>query len=163
MKLRDYQDEALAAYDSARAEGVKRPAIVLPTGAGKTVVFAEAARRNLAAGRRSVILVHRDELARQAAHKVSAVAGVKAGVVKAEQNDIHDDIIIASVQTLARERRLAMLDPRNHDVIVDECHHATAKSYRTILDYFGCFDKSSDSVALGVTATMERGDGTRLC
>jgi len=161
IKLRDYQLEALAKVDEAIAEGVKRPALVLPTGAGKTVVFAEHARRIVERGGRAVILVHRDELARQAAHKVSAVAGIKAGIVKAEDNDIHERVIVASVQTLAREHRRMLLDPASH-VIVDECHHATADSYMKALTHFGAFDAERTTTALGVTATMERGDGRRL-
>jgi superfamily II DNA or RNA helicase len=156
--LRPYQTEALAAVEES---GLKRPAVVLPTGAGKTVVFAEHVRRQVGRGRRTVILVHRDELATQAAHKIRAIAGVEPGVVKAERDDTGAQTIVASVQTLARSARLARLEP-DSDVVVDECHHATARSYRSALEHFGAFDDTRPGVAVGFTATMERGDGTRL-
>ena len=163
ITLRPYQLEACEAVETAVAEGVRRPAVVLPTGGGKTIVFAELARRAHAQGRRPIILVHRDELARQAASKIGLVSGLRAGIVKAEQNETDADVIVASVQTLRSARRIEQISPLQAFVVVDECHHATAKSYRDALDYFGCFDdERPDSIAVGVTATMERGDGARL-
>ena len=83
MKLRDYQqkavDSVLAAWKDHRS-----CVVVLPTGCGKTVVFAEVIRRRLAAKSKSeveveqrsaMILAHREELIRQAADKVSSLTG----------------------------------------------------------------------------------------
>lgn len=148
LKLRDYQEEAVSATLDAWRE-IDRPAVVLPTGTGKTVIFAEIARRVGS----SVVLVHRDELVRQTVAKLHAVAGITAGVVKAERNEVEADHIVASVQTL-RHDRLGQL-PQRDCTIVDECHHATAPTYRRVLDHLG-------GKIAGFTATMERGDGTAL-
>lgn len=154
LKLRDYQDEAIIAVRDAWARGVQRPAVVLPTGTGKTVAFAALAALEK---RRTVVLVHRDELIRQTVAKVRAVAGLEAGVVKAAQNETDKRIIVASVQTLASGSRLEAM-PRGATVIVDECHHATAVTYRRAIDHL----TADDGRAVGFTATMERGDGQAL-
>ena len=120
LHLRDYQREAIDAVFQAWTEGLKRPAIVLPTGAGKTVVFAHLIKRWDAdwadpstvacRGRRVIVLVHRDELADQAIAKIRSVApDLNVGKVKAGDNDIHADVLVCSVQTLASQRRRIQL------------------------------------------------------
>lgn len=179
IKLRDYQRETIDAVFSAWSEGVRRPAVVLPTGAGKTVVFAHLVgefqlnwdvlgltkgREVVAApGQRVIILVHRDELADQAMNKLRQVLpeGVSVGKVKAEANDVLADVMVCSVQTLAVERRRTLLVRAQHVgeiglIITDECHHAAAASYRKVYDAF------PDALQLGVTATLERNDGKSL-
>lgn len=173
LRLRDYQTAAVAATREAWARGVRRPAEVLPTGAGKTVVFsALAAQMHDLAGVRSLILAHRDELIEQAAGKVRAVApGLRVGIVKAERREIRGrDVIIASVQSLIRSERRAELardlraGPVPPLVIVDECHHAVADSYMAVLRDLGCFEDDPDrgAYALGVTATLGRSDKIAL-
>lgn len=183
LRLRPYQQEALEKVFGAWRNKVQRPAVVLPTGAGKTVVFghiaqhfAEAQRGPLdslrvrpGGGSRVVILVHRDELADQALDKLRTVApGLRAGKVKAGDNDVTADVMVCSVQTLAREQRMhLLLDAQERAgrvglVICDEAHHALAVSYRNVMAALGCYDPDSGTVALGVTATMARGDGLGL-
>jgi len=169
LPLRDYQRECVDAIRSALAGGMRRPATVLPTGAGKTVVFAhlivEWMREN--PGRRVLVLAHRTELIEQAAGKVRAVApGLKVGIVKAERNETLAPVIVASVQTLASENRRLMLRDVGL-IVVDECHHATANTYLSILTHYGALGDqrpaaSGHAVAVGFTATMVRGDGSAL-
>lgn len=162
IELRDYQREAVDAALGAWAGGLQRPAEVLPTGAGKTVVFAEVLRRAaLEQGGRSLVLAHRTELITQAAGKLRDVAPeLRVGVVKAGRNETLAPVVVGSVQTLASDfRRRQLYDVRR--VIVDEAHHATAASYVKTLQHFGCFE-SGGAVALGVTATMSRGDTKAL-
>lgn len=165
LSLRDYQIEAVDAVSKAWAADVRRPAVVLPTGMGKTVIFADMVAREHAAGHVTLILVHRDELVRQTVEKIEAAApGAKVGVIKAERNEwVGCDVVIASVQTLGRTARRMVVPPTTFDlVIVDECHHATAKSYVETLEWFGVMDPFASTRAVGFTATLGRADGAQL-
>jgi superfamily II DNA or RNA helicase len=176
--LRDYQREAIDAVFKAWADGMQRPAIVLPTGAGKTVVFSALIREFIPwadddtatgipvnQGKRVIVLAHRDELVDQAIAKLKAVMpGVNVGKVKAGDDDITADVMVCSVQTLASARRRDRLRSAQHWpetgpvglIITDECHHAAAASYKKIYEAF------PDALQLGVTATMARGDKVGL-
>ncbi len=159
LPLRGYQSEAIRLIEAAWQRGVRRMALELATGGGKTIIFAELIRRR---GGRAIILAHRDELIQQAADKVRMVApGADVGIVKAESDETSAAIVVASVQTLARPARLARLGRDFTTVVVDECHHAAAETYRDILEHLGCFDDDGP-LTLGVTATLDRGDGVGL-
>jgi superfamily II DNA or RNA helicase len=169
LELRSYQREAVDQIHAAHRRGMARPAEVLFTGAGKTVIFSHLSLEWLAAnpGRRVLILVHTQELLDQALGKLRSVApGLRVGAVQAQRNETLAQVIVATVQTLRSENRRAML--RNVGlVIVDECHHAVAVTYRTVLNHFGCFGGDNRSggapaVAAGYTATMVRGDALAL-
>lgn len=138
MELRPYQNEAVAAV-VRRFAGHRTAMIVMATGTGKTVVFAEIARRWQERDERDVlVLAHRKELVEQARGKLD---GVRCDV--------------ETVQ--GTSRRLGRID---HDayglVVIDECHHSHAKSYRRVIEHFG------SAKVLGVTATPERADGKSL-
>lgn len=141
LRLRDYQEDAVNSTFEAIALGTNRPAVVLPTGAGKTVIFSWIANRWVRDQRsRVLILVHRDELVTQTVKKLHDVApSLKVGVVKGQRNEHGNvDVIVASVQTLRIPTRRAPIDGIGL-VIVDEAHHAAADSYVQVLDHFGCF------------------------
>lgn len=156
------------AVRQAWARGVRRPAIVLPTGTGKTVVFAILAVIMHELGVRSVVLAHRDELIEQAVTKLRQSApGLRVGVLKAGRNEIRGrDVIVASVQSLARaeRRRAELVKAGIRLVIVDEAHHAVANTYMSVLRDLGCFEEDPmiGAYALGVTATMGRTDRVAL-
>jgi superfamily II DNA or RNA helicase len=155
LQLRPYQTEAIAAIEDAERRGVRRPLLGLPTGTGKTVIFAALIRRR---GGRALVLAHRDELLMQATDKIRQVdPSAQIGLVKAAANEVEAPVVVASMQTLTREPRLSRLPRRFETVIVDEAHHATADSYRRILDWVG-----DSPLVLGVTATPERSDGASL-
>lgn len=159
MELRPYQAAAKAAVFEQWAQGFKRTLLVLPTGCGKTIVFAKVAEECVRDGKRVLILAHRGELLDQAADKLYKTTGLKSAVEKAENSclDSWYRVTVGSVQTLMREKRLAMFGKDYFDVIiVDEAHHCISESYRRILDYFGEAD------VLGVTATPDRGDMKNL-
>jgi superfamily II DNA or RNA helicase len=161
VTLHGYQNEAIQACDDAYARGLRRIAIVMATGLGKTVTFSAYADQIIrSAGSRILVLVHRDELIKQAKRTIHAIAPDRSiGIVKAKRNELGTDITLASVQTLSRDNRLNEIPSDTYDlVIVDEFHHAAAPSYKKILDYFGCFDENRTTRLLGVTATFMRAD-----
>jgi superfamily II DNA or RNA helicase len=147
LPLRDYQQESIDAVITALRSD-NRQAIQLPTGMGKTVVAVHLIEKMRCSP--VVILVHRDELAQQFADKVEAILGEAPGIVKAERNDVHSRVIVASVQTLARRSRRAQL-PQPALIIVDEAHHAAAPSWRAVLDDLGAF---SGTNTVGLSATL---------
>jgi superfamily II DNA or RNA helicase len=152
---RPYQYEAVAALLAATARGVHRPLLVLPTGTGKTIVFALLVQRRQG---RSLILAHRDELIQQAVDKLRLVDPTLAlGVVQAARDEHTAPTVVASVQTLSRRTRLARLVPDFQTIVIDEAHHAPAPTYRRILEYCRAWHPDGPLV-VGVTATPERGD-----
>ncbi|MGB9886264.1 MAG: DEAD/DEAH box helicase family protein, partial [Moorellales bacterium] len=127
-----------------------------------TVIFASVARE---LARPTLVLAHRDELVRQAADKFEMVwPEASLGIVKAEENDhAGKDVVIASVQTISRPNRLAQFGPERFGLlVVDEAHHAVARSYMTVFERLGFMSGAPDKLLLGVTATPMRGDRVGL-
>lgn len=153
MKLRPYQEDIKQGVYDALQRGVTRPAVVMATGLGKTVVFSDIIGDFIIMSPRILVLCHRDELAGQAASKIhGAIPGVSFGIVKASQNDVGAQVIIGSVQTLQHARRREQIRGVGL-IIVDEAHHAAARTWRETLRHFGAFDGVP---TIGFTATMER-------
>lgn len=145
MKLRPYQEEAIGQLRRAIHD---RPILVLPTGAGKTVVMSEIVR--LARGR-VLFLCHRRELVAQAIERFAANGVYAAPILAGEIPDPNARVQVASIPTLIR-RELPPADL----VIVDECHHATSPSWQSLLEAY------SSSFLIGCTATPFRLDGSPL-
>ena len=155
LKLRPYQDEARCSVESEWQEGRKRTLLVLPTGCGKTIVFSQIAADCVMKGQKVLIMAHRGELLEQAADKLKAVTGLKAELEKAESSAVGKwtPVVVGSVQTLMREKRLQSFKPDFFGaIIIDEAHHALSDSYQTVLKYF------DGANVLGVTATPDRAD-----
>ena len=157
--LRPYQQQARDRIHAEWEAGRSRTLLVLPTGTGKTIVFASVAADQVRAGHRVLILAHRGELLEQAADKLQRSTGLVSAVEKADATCLNTwfRVVVGSVQTLQRTARLERFP---HDyfgtIIIDEAHHAITDGYRRILDYF---DKAK---VLGVTATPDRGDMRNL-
>ena len=159
IRLRPYQTEAVAAVEHALARGVRRQLVSMPTGSGKTIIFVDLIRRRPG---RALVLAHRDELISQAVGKCRVVdPDGDIGIVQAERDEVSAQTVVGSVQTLVRSNRLARLIPDFHTVIVDEGHHATAPSYRTILEHVRAF-ANDGPLLVGWTATPKRSDGHAL-
>lgn len=159
QELRPYQQLARDRIHAEWDAGHTRTLLVLPTGTGKTIVFASVAADQVRAGDRVLILAHRGELLEQAADKLQRSTGLVSAVEKAESTclDSWFRVVVGSVQTLQRTARLERF-PRDYfgTIIIDEAHHAITDGYRRILDYF------SGAKVLGVTATPDRGDMRNL-
>jgi superfamily II DNA or RNA helicase len=155
LTLRPYQTAAIDAVRGEFLAGRRSTVVVLPTGTGKTVVFAEVARRSVERGRRVLVIAHRGELLEQAAAKLAAV-GVKAAIEKAALRAGDAPVVVASVQTLKGARLASWAPDAFRLVVVDEAHHAPAAGYRAVLDHF------AGARILGVTATPDRLDGQGL-
>ena len=159
QELRPYQQQARDRIHAEWEAGRTRTLLVLPTGTGKTIVFASVAADQVRAGDRVLILAHRGELLEQAADKLQRSTGLVSAVEKAESTclDSWFRVVVGSVQTLQRTARLERF-PQDYfgTIIIDEAHHAITDGYRRILDYF------SGAKVLGVTATPDRGDMRNL-
>ena len=159
MESRKYQEEAKTAIQSQWASGILKTLLVLPTGTGKTIVFCKLAEDCVRNGERVLILAHRGELLDQAADKLSQATGLGCAVEKAEDTCLNSwyRVVVGSVQTLMREKRLMQFPNDYFDtIIVDEAHHCLSDSYQRVLNYF------TGAKVLGVTATPDRGDMRNL-
>ena len=166
IDLRDYQRECLEEVKRRYLAGVRRQLVCLPTGTGKTVIFAHFPSF-FRMKKRMLVLAHREELLDQACDKIRrANPQLRVDVEQADRQVGADtDVVVASVPTLGRKgsARLARLDPEQfYLLIVDEAHHATAETYRRILDHFGVFQENGVRLLVGFTATPKRGDGAGL-
>lgn len=159
MELRPYQQEAKTAVQAEWAQGRRRTLLVLPTGCGKTIVFSKLIEDCVRDGERVLVLAHRGELLDQAADKLAKTTGLGCAVEKAEESCIGSwfRVVVGSVQTLMREKRLGQFDPDFFNtIVVDEAHHCISDSYQKVLTHFDC------AKVLGVTATPDRGDMRNL-
>lgn len=159
MELRPYQQKAKEAIQAEWLKGILKTLLVLPTGTGKTIVFSKLTEDCVRDGERVLILAHRGELLDQAADKLSQACGLGCAVEKAENSCLESwyRVVVGSVQTLMREKRLAQFPSDYFDtIVVDEAHHCLSDSYQRVLAYF------SQAKVLGVTATPDRGDMRNL-
>ena len=159
MELRPYQQAAREAVENRWEQGDDSTLLSIPTGCGKTVIFAKIAEDRVRQGDRVLILAHRGELLDQAADKLHTATGLSCATEKAEQSCLGSwlRVAVGSVQTLMRPKRLAAF-PRDYfgTIIIDEAYHAVSDSYGRILNHF------DSAKVLGVTATPDRGDMRNL-
>lgn len=203
LQLRDYQHDTHTKIAEAEARGCRRQLVVAATGLGKTVIFAALAEQR--GGRTLVLAHRDELIAQAAAKVLEVWPDIGAtdtvlaqllasddphllhlartvprnprgvGIVKAEANDVRAQVVVGSVQTLSRGKRLGQLvqaytgdgsllrdpvDPFDL-VVVDEAHHAAADSYRRVLEMLHA-GEDHGPLLLGVTATPDRGDGKGL-
>lgn len=152
MSLRPYQIAAVESVLAKWRKGAKRLLVQMATGTGKTVLFAELAKRC----KGNVLIVNeRQELVEQTASRVAEWTGSSVGIEMADRRDLsrgpRPRVVVASIQTLAKRFTSVPFNWPTF-IVIDEAHHAVAKSYRDVLDYF------SDAYILGVTATPDRSD-----
>lgn len=164
--LRPYQSDCIQAI-LAKLDRHHSTLAVLATGLGKTVIGASVIRELSSLSRGRVLwLAHRDELLAQAADAIRHWAGVDVAVEKASRYADHhgfsvSPVVVASVQTMRMPRRLKRFEQEKFGLIItDEAHHATARSYRSVYDYFR---EGNPAIRhLGITATPRRSDNIAL-
>jgi len=154
---RDVQVEALEALKRSRLSGRERALVVLATGLGKTFLAAFDVRevaQTLGRPPRVLVLAHRRELLSQAMTTFRRILpDLRFTWCVGAASGLDGDIVFASVQKLSRPKMLDGVPPDYFDyVIIDEVHHATAKSYRNILAAL------NPGFLLGLTATPDRTD-----
>lgn len=159
MNLRPYQEAARKAVLNEWGAGHRKTVAVLPTGTGKTILFASIIENQVRQGGRALVLAHRGELLDQAADKLRKTTGIESALEKAESTAFGSmfPVTVGSVQSMMQPKRLAMF-PNDYysDIIVDEAHHVLSDSYQRVLEHF------PDANVLGVTATPDRGDKRNL-
>ena len=156
--LRPYQGLVIAECNRVIANRQRRPLIVAPTGAGKTVIAAAIIRTAMAEQRRVLVLGHTREIIKQTSLKLSGYQ-VEHGIIQADLvGNVYQSVQVASIQTLwsraMRTDRMAL--PATDLLIIDEAHHCPANTYRQIIKSY------PSAVLIGLTATPCRGDGRGL-
>jgi superfamily II DNA or RNA helicase len=161
--LRDYQRKALAAILAAHDRQLHRVMVVMPTGTGKTTLFASLIDEfDRQYGQRSLVVAHRQELLQQAADRIRGMAprltvGIEGGDDTAGPEC---QVVVAGVQSIGRPNtpRLGWFSPGL--LIMDEGHHAPADTWQNVMRRFGSY--SGDCFTLAVTATDHRMDNRPL-
>jgi superfamily II DNA or RNA helicase len=151
--LRPHQQEAQEAVFSRLEAGISRQLIEAATGTGKTFIAVNIAQRF----ERVLFLVHREELLHQTirAFQDAGYSADDIGVIWKGRQEINKRFIVGMIQTI--HARLNQFNPNQFDcLILDEAHHATAKSWREVAEHF------LPQLRLGLSATPERADGAPL-
>jgi superfamily II DNA or RNA helicase len=150
-QLRPYQTDLLDRINKSWFSGTRSIVCQLPTGGGKTILFATAVHEANQKGLKCLVLAHREELIVQAADKLEIITNNPVGIIKAGYPTNYDrDIQVASIQSLTRRLKHC---PEFDLIVVDEAHHSTSRTYREVLNRF------PNARVLGVTATPIRLDG----
>lgn len=149
--LRPYQIKALASVAKTH-ETVKRVCLVMPTGAGKSVVGREWVQSQLRDDRRVLVLAHRSELLRQFRGHLDSV-GIRSGIISPDfPPDEQARVQIASMDTLVARDMVPYADA----ILSDECHHDVSRTWSPLIESL------PDALVLGLTATPQRSDGKPL-
>ena len=163
---RPYQAEARQCCHN-EWQTVRSTAAVMPTGTGKTVLFSTVIPDF--SPKKAMVIAHREELIWQARDKIEKLTGLTCGI---EMGDLYANnslfgetqVIVSTVQTQTSKwgdrRRMGRFKPEDFGLlIIDECHHATAQTYRDVINYY---KQNPDLKILGVTATPDRADEEAL-
>lgn len=160
LNLRPYQRECLDSITSQFENGVRRQLVSLPTGSGKTVVFAHLIKE---LGQRALVIAHTNELLGQAKEKIKMIAPeLGVGIINAENKEFDAPVVISSIQSARHPKNLVELQNRQFGLLIyDECHHAAAETPRAVLNSLG-FGTGTNRLLCGFSATPFREDGNGL-
>lgn len=148
---RPSQQEALELLQNTFEEGYDKAMVVMATGLGKTYLVGFFAQNF----KRVLFIAHREEILKQAKQSFQHIMPDKTyGLYYGSEKQPEADVIFASIYTLGMKRHLEVFSRDDFDlIVVDEFHHAAAKSYQRVIDYF------KPKFLLGITATPDRMDG----
>ena len=151
---RSVQREALTALEQTRLAGFRSGLVVMATGLGKTWLAAfDSARPQF---RRVLFVAHREEILRQSLEVFRRVQpDAELGLYYGGAKKPDARVLFASIQTLAGNLDRFPSDRFDY-IVIDEFHHAAARSYRRVIDHF------QPAFLLGLTATPNRMDGADL-
>ena len=150
IELRDHQQSAIDNLQNMRDSGQSIALLYHATGAGKTVTAVSDAQK---CGERTLFIAHTRELVSQARGTFKDIwPSVQTGLYVAEQKDANSYVVCGSIQSIAQNLDQFKADDFGY-IIIDECHHGTASTYKKILGHF------KPKFTLGLTATPERTDG----
>lgn len=167
LKLRDYQHEAHQAV-LREWKDVCNTLVCMPTGAGKTVLFASLIQAMQP--KRAIVLAHRRELIYQARDVITRATGLECGIEMADKyvnNSLFGEmpVVISTIQTqnssFGDRKRMSRFTPKEFGLlIVDEAHRIVAKGYKDLINYYK--QNNPDIKILSVTATPDRADQEAL-
>ncbi len=146
------QELALDALAKNRLSGFKRGLVILATGMGKTWLSAFDAKQMNA--KKVLFVAHREEILLQAQQTfIRLFKQANTGLYNSDSKNFCCDFLFASIQTLGQQKHLTKFNKTHFDyIVVDEFHHASAPTYKNLLNYF------QPAFMLGLTATPERTD-----
>ena len=145
------QRKALKELNRYRAVGTNRALVVAAAGSGKTYLAAfDALNFN---PKRLLYIVHEGSILKKSLETFSDVFGnsVTYGIFSGEYKEMDADFVFATNITMCKSLELFSKSEFDY-IIIDECHHATAETYKKIIGYF------EPEFLLGLTATPERMD-----
>ena len=153
LKPNKMQVAAIQNLNRLRANGKNKGLLISATGTGKTYLSAFEIREFNP--NRTLFLVHREQIAKQALKSFKNVFGdtKTMGILSGSSKDTSKDFIFSTVQTLSKDDVLNSFDKNTFDyIVIDEVHKAGARTYQKIVNYF------TPKFLLGMTATPERSD-----
>ena len=161
MEQRQYQEIAIDKVRESLLTGHKRPVMVLPTGAGKSVIFGRIISKVVDNSKTILWLVHRRNLVIQMKGTLESFFNITPGIIMSGYDtDTANQVQLCTIQTYARRMKLSETDNRfriKADIIlIDEGHRAITKQYQDVINYY------KDKTIIGCTATPVRGDGRGL-
>ena len=162
VELRDYQNRAIEKLREVFRSGKRRPVMVLPTGAGKSIVFGQIISNILERGNAVLWIVHRRNLVKQMQDVLMDHFGIDAGIIMAGiESDTNQPAQLCTIQTFTRRMDLSLFGENRFlvdadVVLIDEAQHSVSRSYEKVIKYY------KDKIIIGCSATPSRLDGRGL-